>query len=180
MNLEERQNEINDLIMNMAKGNEYITKEQIARARSLYLNDSRSLETIGQELSQYSDDVRLTRETQASIDNAFAAEEAKETYVIPDVAKEITPEEYATYSAPQPAVNKELDSMFSQTPDSTNNISQVETIAPETEAKVFVKAPEPAAPVAKAGFSTLSSLLTIASLISIMGIVISALIIYTN
>lgn len=180
MNLEERQSEINKLIMNMANENAYITKEQIARARNLYLNDSRSLETISQELSQYSDDVKLTMGTQASIDNAFAEEEAKKNYVIPEVAKEMTPKEYEMYSTPRQEVKKELDSMFNQEPTPTNEFSQVETIKPVTDAKVFVKAPEQAAPLAKAGFSTLSSLLTIASLISIMGIVISALIIFTN
>lgn len=104
------------------------------------------------------------------------------------------------YSAPQPTERSgklgdivdasnanedptdELDSMFETTSQSENDFTQVESMGEQqkTGNKVLVKTTESATTSEQAGFSTISSLVTLASLLSIMGIVISAIIIYTR
>lgn len=224
MNLEERQKQINDLITAMAKKNNFITLNHVTKARNLYLNSDLPLEQIEADLTSYSENIRKTAQTKATIDMAFAE---KQELHDREVATSVSPNKQVSgsplepndvslnsgenvdkidddlstiYSANQPAsMNRrlgdiieagmtqdptdELDSMFDSA--SQNDFAQVDSFDKKTAAKVYSKSIDnsssPNLSSGKShGFSTINSLLTIAALLSIMGIIISTLIIYTR
>lgn len=192
MTIEERQKQINNLIMTMAHDNPNIKPSQVSRAKSLYLTDTRSLEDIEKELSQYSQEINqavadkaYVEQTQAVIDNAFAQKQAEysDTIIQSGPMQDIESSEPLTPIEPTPRVEQpqdvtsELDEMFEPTTSNEDSFEKGESIGEKSDNKVLVKT---SVSTQKAGFSTLSSLVTLASLLSIMGIVISALIIYTR
>lgn len=215
MNLEERQKQINNLIMTMAHDNPNIKPSQVARAKSLYLNDTRPLEEIAKDLDQYSEEVRASvaekahqehaQKTQAAINTAFAEKQAQPAVAEHTEFKSNIDEDLSDLYAQQPQpeqTNKlgdivdagtaiedptdELDSMFEASTYSETDFAQVEVMGDKEpkntrkSQKVLVKTNDAPARTEKAGFSTVSALITLTSLLSIMGIIISALIIYSR
>lgn len=213
MNLEERQKQINNLIMTMAHDNPNIKPSQVARAKSLYLNDTRPLEEIAKDLAQYSEEVRESvlekdyqeraEKTQTAINIAFAERQAQTVMAEPTEFKSNIDEDLSDLYVSQPDQTSklgdivdagtaiedptdELDSMFEVSTHSETDFAKVEAMGDKESKttkksqKVLVKTNDTPARVEKAGFSTVSALITLTSLLSIMGIIISALIIYTR
>lgn len=81
--MEEQYKQVTSIIHDLAAENPYITKEQIAKAKSMYNGDTRPIEVIRRELEAYSNEI-LDRALKAEQDKklASAKEEKKEEPII--------------------------------------------------------------------------------------------------
>lgn len=167
-----------------------------------------NLEERQKEINQAAADKAYAEQNQAAIDGAFAQkQEDYSTKISPlDRANKINPLDRATETGPETSPgpetgptmqeiessepfqvmdplqdsDNELALMFEPTTPIEDNFEKDESIGGKSDNKVLVKAPTPVVPTQNSGFSTMDALLTLISILSIMGIVISALIIYTR
>ncbi len=237
MTLEERHNQINNMINQMANDNSDITQAQIRLAKIVYADDNRPLADIAQELKQYSKDISQSvqeqladpkktssTDAQTAINESFA--EAEETYnargeetlkkdfgempfiTSPQIEELASTEvsastmdelhgemssEFINHEIKHWALDsdapKTASSFFTEEAEPFTDVSSFftedsSTFTEETDAKVFTK--EFNAPPVQdlgsedGGFTSTNSLLTITLLLSIMGLLISTLILYTK
>lgn len=237
MTLDERQARIDNLITQLANDNTYITREQIARAKSLYRNDYRPFDEIERELIEYSESIRQSgKEREAG---EALAEQRREVTAEPNYKKvpeknieekEVPKFEMAT-EAPQPEVSlpdpvdemesdlselfdpaqpqpvdmegrlgqvvvadtasampdptDELDAMFESTTGQETDFTTVDSLGEMENPKVLTKKFEeeskgPTGGNGEGGFTSSNALLTISIFFSIMGIIVSLLVLYTS
>lgn len=81
--MEEQYKQVTSIIHDLAAENPYITKEQIAKAKSMYNGDTRPIDVIRRELEAYSNEI-MERALKAEQDKklASAKEEKKEEPII--------------------------------------------------------------------------------------------------
>ena len=183
MSQEEKHNKINHIIDSLASSNPHLTESQIKKAKNLYRYDTRPIEEIEKELTDYSqsvkeyhDDAGIVAEydpvntMESDLQNLYSTDANGEP-VVEGNRGQVTYPEQPTHPEPDPT--DELDSMFENN-TTEKDFAQIDTLGEKP--KVFqLKFPSFDG---EHGYSNMEVLLTIASLLSIMGIVISAFIIY--
>lgn len=230
MTLDERQARIDNLIARIANDNSYITREQIARAKSLYRNDYRPFDEIERELTEYSESIRQAgkeREAGKALAEQRREVTAEPKYVkvpetnieekevlktemapevpVPDPVDEMESDlsELFDPAQPQPVdmegrlgqvvvadttsalpdPTDELDAMFETTASQETDFTTVDTLGEKKNPKVLTKEyknPTDDKGNGEGGFSSSNALLTISIFFSIMGIIVSLLVLYTS
>ena len=104
--MEEQYKKITEIIHDLAAKNPFITKEQIAKAKSMYNGDTRSIDVIRRELEAYSEQIRA-QGLKAEADKKLTADMKEEkqpqpTPNFPPLRGTIPPEETEPQFAPEP------------------------------------------------------------------------------
>lgn len=182
MNREEKHNKINHFIDSLASENPHLSASQIKKAKNLYRYDTRPLEEIEKELTEYSRSIKNSHEEkeQAEYDpvnemeadlQALYNNDSNEEPVVKGNRGQVIYADKPVQFPKDPI--DELDSMLEEK-STEKDFAQIDALGEKP--KVFqLKFPTFDG---EEGYSNLSLLLTIAALLSIMGIVISAFIIY--
>lgn len=199
-----RQNAINGIITRIAMNNNNISDEQIARARSMYRYDTRSLDQIEKELEAYAEQITLHAE-QSHVDKGLSemsrhSSQQVERFVMVSEEPEVLDEQpniteqnnhQQTYipglSLDQSDPTDELDAMFDSRRNVTSDFDKVDSLGMEkAQNKVLVKTPQKPQTVNNAnnnnesGYGTVVSFLTIATMLSMVGVAVSFILIALN
>ncbi len=180
MSHEDKYTKINNFIDSLANNNPNMTEQQIKRAKNIYRYDNRSLEEIEQELTAYSESLAPTQDrSQPEYDPVNEMEsDLQMLYIDTNVEPVLEGKRgHVTYPErnypPQVDPTDELDAMLEDN-TTEKDFSRIDTLGEKP--KVFqLKFPSFDG---EDGYSNMEVLLTIATILSIMGIVISTFIIY--
>ena len=208
--MEEQYKQITAIITRLAAENPYITKEQIAKAKSMYNGDQRPIEEIQRELVEYSEqilaqgrkaeeDKKLSAYAQAGNSEEKKTEEPRELTTEERVnvpmgimgfsrreSAESTPEPVVVYQETPEALQRMVDEAFEMTTEESahENDDAKESSRRENE-KIYVK--EKRQPTSdgtptsdEAGYGNAIALLTLTIMFSIVTIVIAAFTILVN
>lgn len=183
MSREEKHKKINHIIDSLARSNPHLTESQIKKAKSLYRYDTRPIEEIEKELTDYSksikeyhDDAGIVAEydpvnvMESDLQNLYSTDANGEPVVEGNRGQVTYPEQP---TIPQTDPTDELDAMLEKS-TTEKDFARIDTLGEKP--KIFqLRFPSFDG---EEGYSNLEVFLTIASLLSIMGILISAFIIY--
>ena len=203
-NFELRQQAIEGIIKQIAMRNSSISNEQIARAKSMYKYDTRPLSEIESELNSYAEQITLReksfprditeekrlihspqQESRFIMVNEDETEILEEQRPIPEVMleqpkfQEVTVQQHSYIpglSLEQSDPTDELDAMFDNRQNITSDFDRVDSLG--TNNKVLQKLPpKPQHNINnnESGYGTAVSFITIAGILSTIGIIMSFL-----
>lgn len=167
--MEEKYKQVTDIINRLAAANPYITKEQIAKAKSLYNGDVRPIEKIEEELEAFSEQIAAQGKAK-EVDKGMTIPKEEKTAPIADIpvqptvqpttvteetevaealepAKDQSEEIYEPLRVELPGGEKiaELQSMINDAlgdPEQLGDSNVMETTTNKDMPKVLVKTPE--------------------------------------
>lgn len=188
--MEEKYRGITDIISRLAAENPYITRDQIARAKSMYNGDDRPIEEIKAELEAYSAEI-AERGRQSGADKAIqpvnAPEIPKETSkVSSDSMLPEEPTEDMQATAEQSIMNlyggsstDEVNEALQEMLDSAEqNPLQMEK--PKEYVRTMVETPASDGGSNESGYGNLGALLTLTIMFSIVTIILAVFTILAN
>lgn len=191
--MEEQYKKVTAIITRLAAENPHITKEQIAKAKSMYNGDTRPIEEIESELIAYSQNIAAKAGKEHPVVDKVQKEEPEKsdipTITEPAPQAEPQPEESEVYeplriSLPGEDKKKELQQMID---DALGDMPTVpERTAVENnnleKPKQYVKNQEQAAAPqnSEAGYGNVVALLTLTIMFSIVTIIMAAFTILAN
>ncbi len=184
--MEEQYKKVTAIITRLAAENPHITKEQIAKAKSMYNGDTRPIEEIESELIAYSQNIAANAKKDVIVQETREAAPVQE--VIPPVP-EVEPKQQEDQEVYEPLkVNlpgedkkKELQQMIN---DALGDMpTELERTATETKEKPKQYVKEQSQPVeasSEAGYGNVIALLSLTIMFSIVTIIIAAFTILAN
>ena len=202
--MEEQFQQVTNIINELAASNPYITKEQVAKARSMYNGDMRPIDEIRAELEAYSEEIlanglkrekgkELAAQRPEPIQQPMEPELEEEPHVqqIPQVQQE---EVIGALKVELPGEEKQraLQSMIDEALGEPSNSfeqkqsNEQQATANKDQAKVLVKQQNEQAPntsdssSSEAGYGNVTALLSLTIICSIITIIIALLTILSN
>ena len=180
--MEEQYKKVTAIITRLAAENPHITKEQIAKAKSMYNGDTRPIEEIESELIAYSQNIAANASKSNVVEEPVKVEVA-DAKAMPDPTPE--PEVYEPLKVNHPGDDKkkELQKMIN---DALGDMPTVpERTATETrdleKPKQYVKEQsQPVESSSEAGYGNVIALLSLTIMFSIVTIIIAAFTILAN
>ncbi len=187
--MDNRYEELTELINKIAAKNPYITKDKISKAKAMYLGDQRPLSDIEAELEEYSAEIyeqntnsqmeRMPRDVPKDYSQQVEPTATKESVILQQEVT--TPPIDGSYIMGENPNNHqdELYSMFEESNKNATLQADESLEFGQEKPKQFVKTSKVKSPTQtlSGGFG---SLLTISCLFSIMTIIISLVVLFIN
>ena len=205
--MEDKYKQVTDIINELAEQNPFITKEQIAKAKSMYNGDTRSIDVIRAELEAYSNEI-MAQGLKAKEDRKLERAKEEPIVSVEHAAPEPTPEPLPIFTEspveieqepinvriPDETQQKQLQSMIDDALGGADedlvdeNVNEQGSVITNENAKVLVKTrqQEPESPTAsqpatsESGYGNVTALLALTIMFSIVTIIMAFFTIIAN
>lgn len=205
--MEDKYKQVTDIINELAEQNPFITKEQIAKAKSMYNGDTRSIDVIRAELEAYSNEI-MAQGLKAKENQKLERAKEEPIVSVEHAAPEPTPEPLPIFTEspveieqepinvriPDETQQKQLQSMIDDALGGADedlvdeNVNEQGSVITNEKAKVLVKTrqQEPETPTesqpatSESGYGNVTALLALTIMFSIVTIIMAFFTIIAN